>query len=141
MKFVKVMIYLTLVNPSLYSQQQDYNSKRWIIISADKSNPMVSQQVDMIKEEAEASMERRIAVGKWSHKEFTPLFNYPVDTSDIINLLKSKRFDSTEFEVVLLGLDTTIKLRQNKPIKTNKLFELIDSMPMRQREMRQQNKK
>ena len=45
-----------------------------------------------------------------------------------------------EFRVVLLGKDGGVKLRQEEPISMADLFALIDSMPMRQREMGQRSK-
>ena len=41
------------------------------------------------------------------------------------------------FTVVLLGKDTTEKLRRSDVLSTGELFETIDAMPMRQREMRE----
>ena len=48
------------------------------------------------------------------------------------------RFQVTpdEFRVVLLGKDGTVKLSETE-IKLSDVFALIDSMPMRQREMRE----
>lgn len=39
------------------------------------------------------------------------------------------------FAVLLVGKDTGIKLRRDEPVKMDEIFGLIDSMPMRQREM------
>ncbi|MBN67149.1 MAG: hypothetical protein CMM94_06245 [Rickettsiales bacterium] len=49
-----------------------------------------------------------------------------------------RHFDVSEdaFEVILLGKDGEEKLRQSEPLSAEALFGLIDSMPMRQREMR-----
>lgn len=45
-------------------------------------------------------------------------------------------FDAHDgFTVILLGKDGEVKLRQNTPVSTEKLFALIDAMAMRQREM------
>ena len=41
------------------------------------------------------------------------------------------------FTVVLVGKDTTEKLRRSDVLSTGELFETIDAMPMRQREMRE----
>ena len=40
------------------------------------------------------------------------------------------------FEVVLLGLDGRVKLRQDQLLKRDKLYNTIDRMPMRQRELK-----
>lgn len=41
-----------------------------------------------------------------------------------------------EFAAVLLGKDGGVKLRANRPLDSGQLFDTIDAMPMRQREMR-----
>jgi hypothetical protein len=41
-----------------------------------------------------------------------------------------------EFLLILIGKDGTVKLRSNHPVAASKIFGLIDSMPMRQEEMR-----
>jgi hypothetical protein len=40
------------------------------------------------------------------------------------------------FEVVLLGLDGRVKLRQDKLLNCDRLYNTIDRMPMRQRELK-----
>ena len=39
------------------------------------------------------------------------------------------------FEVLLVGKDGGVKLRQETPLSVDDLFATIDAMPMRQREM------
>ena len=43
------------------------------------------------------------------------------------------------FSLILVGKDGSIKLKLNDPVDIGAVFELIDSMPMRQDEMRQKN--
>jgi hypothetical protein len=43
------------------------------------------------------------------------------------------------YENLLIGKDGGVKLRKNSPISNQKLFNTIDAMPMRQREMRDGN--
>lgn len=45
--------------------------------------------------------------------------------------------DMSGFGVWLVGKDGGTKLSENKPVSTEKFFSLIDSMPMRQSEMKQ----
>lgn len=42
-----------------------------------------------------------------------------------------------QFRAVLVGKDGTVKLDQSEPVTTSGLFSLIDSMPMRQQEILQ----
>lgn len=49
-----------------------------------------------------------------------------------------ERFDpEDEFTVILVGKDTTEKLRRAEVLGADELFSTIDAMPMRQREMQQ----
>ena len=43
------------------------------------------------------------------------------------------------FRLILVGKDGGIKLKRHDQASLEEVFELIDSMPMRQREMRQKN--
>ena len=43
----------------------------------------------------------------------------------------------TRFEVLLVGKDGTVKLRREKPVAASEITALIDTMPMRQEEMKQ----
>lgn len=44
--------------------------------------------------------------------------------------------ESEDFEIILIGLDGRIKLKQNEILLKDNLFSLIDSMPMRKNEMK-----
>lgn len=42
-----------------------------------------------------------------------------------------------QFGLVLVGKDTGVKLRSDMPVASSEIFSLIDTMPMRRREMNQ----
>lgn len=53
---------------------------------------------------------------------------------------KKWKVDASEaFTFILVGRDGGEKLRSNELVKTDKLFGLIDSMPMRKREMKSED--
>ena len=50
----------------------------------------------------------------------------------------SKLYEYSEgFLLVLVGKDGTVKRRENEPVDASKIYDQIDSMPMRKREMRE----
>ena len=53
------------------------------------------------------------------------------------------KFDTPagRFTVILVGKDGGVKLRRHTEVKLSDIFALIDSMPMRQQEMRQKGQK
>lgn len=50
-----------------------------------------------------------------------------------------RKYKPSGFTVFLIGKDGGVKLRRDKLVSARELFSLIDSMPMRQREIQQQN--
>ena len=52
------------------------------------------------------------------------------------NLFENYKQANTSFEVILIGLDGGIKLRQTDFLSCEKLFATIDSMPMRSAEIK-----
>lgn len=59
------------------------------------------------------------------------------DNPDMYSLF---RIMGSEFSVVLVGKDGTEKFRSHHPVGVTELFRLIDSMPMRQLEMKKKLK-
>ena len=55
------------------------------------------------------------------------------------NIYKRYAKDLAKNEVILIGLDGGVKLRQSKILKADTLFALIDGMPMRREEIRRRN--
>lgn len=47
------------------------------------------------------------------------------------------RITPDAFTVLLIGKDGGVKLRESEPVETRRIIDLIDSMPMRQQEMRE----
>lgn len=64
----------------------------------------------------------------------------PALSSEDKNLI-NRRFnhDLAKFGVWLIGKDGSVKMSSTQPVAAEKLFELIDTMPMRRNEMKQGN--
>ena len=50
-----------------------------------------------------------------------------------------KRFNFNDFNLVLIGKDGGVKYNTNEVVKINKIFEIIDKMPMRMKEIKERN--
>ena len=141
MKIIKYIICLIVLNSNTKIYSQSYSERRWLIIVAENKNPAFQQQLKWIEAKKESAIERKIGLMQWTADEIIPVFNSPTKTIDPSAYLQRRISIDKNFEVILVGLDGIIKLRQEQPVTTDKLFSLIDSMPMRQREMRRQNKR
>ncbi len=61
----------------------------------------------------------------------------PIDQHSAASLRNRFSIQPGQFIVVLVGKDGGEKLRRNSEVELKEIFSLIDSMPMRQREMRE----
>ena len=61
----------------------------------------------------------------------------PMDEASAEQLRERYGIGSGEFAVVLIGKDGTEKRRSGQPVAIEDLFEQVDQMPMRQRELQQ----
>ena len=72
-----------------------------------------------------------------AYREQLALFANRKPEMDERDMVVLSQFDSAAFQAVLVGKDGGRKRAQAKPMDPDELFALIDSMPMRQSEMRQ----
>ena len=63
----------------------------------------------------------------------------PLAADNIVTIRQQLRLENRVFQLLLIGKDGTVKLRSEKPVSISDIFGLIDSMPMRQQEMRKKS--
>ncbi|MFP4354458.1 MAG: DUF4174 domain-containing protein [Phycisphaerae bacterium] len=61
----------------------------------------------------------------------------PLSEDQAAALRRHYRIDNDEFAVVLVGKDGTVKLNSRRVVPAESIFDLIDQMPMRRREMQE----
>lgn len=131
-----VIVFAMLILASSMVSQGYTDERRWLILLAESEHhPSIQKQLKAIQQNEEAALERKIAVILRTRKETLPLFNVPKGWK-IADFTESVQLGKADFEAVLIGLDGSEKMRTTKPISTQDLFDKIDSMPMRQREMK-----
>lgn len=125
-------------------QGPDISQYRWknrllLIFAPDRSHPMFDAlHRSLSAQEAEVS-DRDLVVFEILESEPSSI-NGAVVASDTAHALRDKYTVSRgEFRVILVGKDGGLKLKRNEPTNLKKIFSLIDSMPMRQEEMRQRS--
>jgi hypothetical protein len=117
---------------------QNLNKHRWknrvlLIISNDSAQQM--QQIGILKKDVKGLKERKLIVylttPYWLNRDV--LKTKWVRNTRFYKKVKKKKGN---FEVALVGLDGGVKLRQTQVLTLEKLFALIDGMPMRRAEMK-----
>ena len=110
--------------------------KRVILVLADSiDDPLLIEQERRLQEAAPGLAERDVVLITATNDAVT------VDgsTSDIFcadRLRQAYAGGTSGFQVVLIGKDGGVKLRAAEPVPVGDFLALIDTMPMRQREMR-----
>lgn len=130
---------MLIMSQDIYAQKLSHH--KWenrlvLILTNDIDNPTYQSQLLEFNKEAEGLAERKLIIYQvLPDKYVTGL----ADSSEWI--VSSKLYGNYQkesvFEVILIGLDGRIKLRQTEILSCEALFSLIDTMPMRQAELRE----
>ncbi len=119
---LQMLLFMSLLMTSDLNEASEH---RKLFIFADEENAAnVEQQLFLLNKEQEGIKERDleiIVVGKDN------------------TIFKKYHVPQNAFTVILVGKDGSEKYRTQKVLQPEKLFALIDAMPMRRAEMRKRN--
>ena len=141
LKGFKISFLLSLIMAQSQIFSQDLAHHRWqhrlLIIKTDRAKMnLYEQQLKILGGAAEGLKERKLKIYRVKNGQ------YRVGLKDRTQWQKLRagglkrvcRFDST-FEIILIGLDGGVKLRQGRILRIEDLFGIIDAMPLRQSEI------
>lgn len=112
--------------------------KRLVLVFAPRSDdPRLFEQRAILERDQDGLKQRDIV--SW---EFVYLDSVAVDGEQKVHLSTNPFYNEydvgiRDFAFILIGKDGEIKMRKDKPISTDSLYETIDAMPMRQREIQE----
>ena len=126
----------------------DLDRYRWknrlvLLFAETPSNSGYLRQIEQFREQVKGFRERDLVL----FHLFDKGTSYAGSESQIISESGTKelflRFEVPpgDFTILLIGKDGSEKLRSDTVLETARLFEVIDAMPMRQREMRNSGRK
>jgi len=108
-----------------------------IVIANQESDSLFTQQLSNFKGNEEGLRERDLITFFLFRNGVSRLNEQPLHPSSAEEILEQYGSDQPDFRLLLIGKDGGIKLREKAPVSVEDIFGLIDSMPMRQREMRE----
>lgn len=119
----------------------DLSSYRWrhrllLIFSPSAQTPDFQQLANQLKQQREGVADRDLLVFSIMSDGQSRVGENVLSKQEAENLRRRFQVTNEEFRVVLIGKDGTVKLSE-PAVKLSEVFALIDSMPMRQREMRE----
>lgn len=125
MTFVALSALLSIGPYAAEERAADLADLRWenravVIFAEHRDDPQLHEQLDRLGQAQAALVERRVVI----------LTDAGEDTA------LRERFEPEGFTVLLIGLDGTEKLRRESVVAPSEIVSLIDTMPMRRREMR-----
>ncbi len=116
----------------------DYHWKnRVLLIFSSNLDDKYGQQIDVFEEYQAGLKERDLVVFYIGDKEVKAPDNKTYAAKEVQQLRKQYQVADDAFSVILIGKDGTQKIMQGEVLDAGKLFAVIDAMPMRRREMRE----
>lgn len=137
MKKITIICFLIFVN-SIYGQefnQHQLNNRVVLILTNNIKSEVFKQQLKAFNKPTKEFKERKIVsyvLLPANYQLGHPSKNWIIN-QEIFNEFKKT---DKEFEVILIGLDGDVKLRETEFLSTERLFTIIDTMSMRKREIR-----
>lgn len=125
---------------------QNLNSHQWvnrvvIIKTNDEQSIKYQKQLEEFSSSKEDFKDRKLVAYQIIGSTYQYV-NYENETEEklkIESLTKKVLKEKHDFEVILIGLDGSIKLRKTEPLSKEALFRKIDSMPLRKAELKNRN--
>ncbi|APS37899.1 protein of unknown function [Salegentibacter agarivorans] len=118
---------------------QDLSKHQWkdrlILIVAEQKNEKFQQQLTELQKHQQGLNERKLVIYQILPEKYTTGFEEE-NWKNSSELFQKYKAEKSDFRVILIGLDGGEKLEQTEVLSAEKLFNTIDSMPMRQAEIR-----
>lgn len=119
---------------------QDFGKHQWkhrlvVLLTEDLKSDVFHKQFTELRSDEKGLLDRKIKI----YLATPTSFRIDEENSDwklSTEFYKKYRKGNNQTEIILIGLDGTIKLRQNTFLSKKELFSTIDVMPMRVNELR-----
>lgn len=120
---------------------QDLSDYRWInrvlvIITDSPESNVYIEQIKELGKDLKGLKERKLLVLSATKNAYKEGIDMNADWKDSITLYQKFEKSNTGFDVILIGLDGGVKARRQQLLKLDDLFTLIDGMPMRRAEIK-----
>ena len=129
-------IYTLIVLFGIMNIPQQYNDRRVIVITATENNSEVKNQIESLKKNEKELLERRLAIFTQINGELNPVFNTSEQSEKFLKKNSKNYKEASTPKIQLIGLDKNIKETFTSFVKPQQIFEIVDTMPLRQAEIR-----
>ena len=134
---------LTVVSPgetlSMDLTQFQWKNRLLFIFAGDRSHPLFKDLQSQIAARKAEVEDRDLIVFEVPAQGPARMNTRPIDQKEADSIRNHFAVPSEAFSLILVGKDGGIKLKRSDQVDLREVFGLIDSMPMRQSEMRQKS--
>lgn len=139
MKFLLIILFSLYMIPV---EAQEIISHQWkdrllLVLAEDSTDEDFENQMKILKENIKGLEERKLVVYQIFPGKYKKGLNDETPWRASGDLYKKFRSPNSKFEVILIGLDGGQKLKGSKTLPIQSLYSTIDTMPMREAEMRE----
>lgn len=119
---------------------QDLKIHEWkdrllLVISKSEKDTLFQKQINVLEEKQSELQDRKLVVYSITDEAYKTGFKSQEKWTKSTMLFDSFNPRKNPFKILLIGLDGDIKLEQKELLSIEKLFNTIDSMPMRRTEL------
>ncbi len=123
----------------------DLNTYQWknrllLVFAPSENSPAYQRQMQLFQGQQAGFKERDLLLVELLTESTSRAYRQTLDDADVARARSRFHVAPQDFQVILVGKDGTAKLRESNPIQPEVIFNEIDAMPMRQREMRERSK-
>lgn len=141
--FFLVLLFLSCLMTELPLKAQDFSQHQWkdrvlLIHIAEVKEEHWKSQLAILAADPAGMAERKLVVYQIEHGYYRRGWEPQGDWRKLGSQTYPSSTTKEGFEIVLIGLDGSVKLRQNELLSLVELYALIDGMPMRRAEVRRQ---
>lgn len=137
MKCLSLVFILALTDPvqNNFLENLKWENRVILLFTGAKEDEMVKEQLSILNSEKDGVDERDLKVFVITASEVRSQSGRNVQNASASDLRSRFKINSSSFTFILLGKDGGVKLREMFTVSSDRIFNLIDSMPMRRREM------
>ncbi len=116
--------------------QYQWKNRLLLLFAPSEKSRELSAQLKQLQQEAAKVQDRDLKVFSFVEKGTSHAGQLPVTVGSAQTIRKRYNVEGNETLLLLIGKDGGLKMKDKMPVATSKVYQLIDSMPMRRREMK-----
>ena len=123
---------------------QDLNAYKWknrilFVMANNKDSEKLQQQIAVFNQNVAGLKERNLVIYLVTPYEFAKYNAQTIDWKKSKGFFDAYKLKDTEMELILFGMDGQIKHRKYNVTSAIEIFVIIDGMPLRQSELKNNN--